>query len=336
MARWGKWDGNCGVPCNPLGEVISVGRVSLATEQPAWLKQQNLSIDLAKPDSIRKVIRAVKPNLIVNAAAYTAVDKAEEQADLALAINGAAPGVLAEEAQQLECGLIHYSTDYVFDGSGEKPWQEDDTPAPINTYGRTKLAGEAAIGAQGAGHLILRVSWVHGVHGANFVKTMLRLAANRTELSIVNDQVGAPTSARVIADATANILAQISSNTYHELKERGGTFHLACQGETNWYEYAQEIFRQARERGLSLAVKQVKPIPTNAVSGPCQKALKLANELSAVGGTISSEAAPLEDCPGARSGGIYPAESAGSRTGRTKSFAPDFSRRSRRLVLISF
>lgn len=255
-----------------LGEVIAVGR-NAAVEQPAWVRQQKLTIDLAKPDSIRKVVRVVQPHLIVNAAAYTAVDRAEEQTDLAMAINGIAPGVLAEEAQRLDCGLIHYSTDYIFDGSGERPWQEDDAPNPINAYGRTKLAGEEAIRAVDAAHIILRVCWVHGVHGANFVKTMLRLAAQRPELSIVNDQFGAPTSARVIADATANLLARMPCDITGELKERGGTFHWACQGETNWYDYALEIFRQARERGLSLLVKQVKPIPTSAYPVPAKRPL---------------------------------------------------------------
>lgn len=256
-----------------LGEVIVVGRTSGALEQPTWARQQKLSIDLAKPDSIRKVVRAVNPHVIVNAAAYTAVDKAEEQSELAMAINGTAPGILAEEAHRLDCGLIHYSTDYVFDGSGERSWREEDPTSPINVYGRTKLAGEEAIRTIGAGHLILRVCWVHGVHGANFVKTMLRLAAHRPELSIVSDQFGSPTSARVIADATAHILAQLPVQVSHELKSMGGTFHLACQGETNWCEYAQEIFRQARERGLSLEVKQVKPIPTSAYPVPAKRPL---------------------------------------------------------------
>ena len=190
-----------------------------------------------------------------------------------MAVNGVAPGILAEEAKRLGSGLVHYSTDYVFDGSGDHPWREDDTPAPINTYGKTKLSGEQAIGAGGAGHLILRISWVHGVHGANFVKTMLRLGGQRPELSIVSDQVGAPTSARVIADVTAQILAQCHSDTAGDLKERGGKLHLTCRGETNWHDYALEIFRQARERGLQLAVAQVKPISTSAYPVPAKRPL---------------------------------------------------------------
>ena len=248
-----------------LGEVISVGRSSSAFERR--------HVDLADADRLRKLVREVKPQLIVNAAAYTAVDKSEEEPVLAMAVNGVAPGILAEEAKRLGAGLVHYSTDYVFDGSGDRPWREDDTPAPINTYGKTKLAGEHAIGAAGAGHLILRVSWVHGVHGANFVKTMLRLGAQRPELSIVSDQIGAPTSARVIADATAQILAQCHQDSAGDFRERGGLLHLTCRGETNWYEFALEIFRQARECGLNLAVRQVKPIPTTAYPVPAKRPL---------------------------------------------------------------
>ncbi len=252
-----------------LGDVISVAR----TENYRDPQSQHYHLDLAKPESIRELVRQVQPNIIVNAAAYTAVDKSEEQAELAQRINGVAPGVLAEEAERSHCTLVHYSTDYVFDGSGEVAWTEADQPDPINTYGKTKLAGEEAIRATGAGHLVLRVSWVHGVHGANFVKTMLRLAAQREELAIVSDQIGAPTSARVIADATANIIAQLGSDAAGELKQTGGTFHLTCQGETNWHAYALEIFRQARARGLSLAVQRVKPIPSSAYPVPATRPL---------------------------------------------------------------
>ncbi len=248
-----------------LGDVTAVDRYPWAFEPR--------QIDLADADGLRKLVREIQPDLIVNAAAYTAVDKSEEEPELAMAINGIAPGILAEEAKRLGAGLVHYSTDYVFDGSGDRPWREDDTPAPINTYGKTKLAGEEAIRASGAGHLILRVSWVHGVHGANFVKTMLKLGAQRPELSIVNDQIGSPTSARVIADGTAQILAQCHRDTAGDFRERGGLLHLTCGGETNWYEFALEIFRQARELGLNLAVQQVKPIPTSAYPVPAKRPL---------------------------------------------------------------
>lgn len=248
-----------------LGEVVSVGRSPSSTSK--------LTIDLADSDSIQSAVREVKPALIVNAAAYTAVDKCEAEIELAMKVNGEAPGILAEEAGRLGSAFVHYSTDYVFNGEGETPWREDDTPAPINTYGKSKLAGEEAIRSAGISHLILRVSWVHGVHGANFVKTMLRLAGEREELSIVSDQVGAPTSARVIADATAQILAQCQSDWAGELKEKGGVVHLTCGGETNWHEYALEIFRQARERGLPLKIQSVKPIPTSDYPVPAPRPL---------------------------------------------------------------
>lgn len=248
-----------------LGKVIALGRAVSPTNPVA--------VDLADSDSIRQAVRHVNPDLIVNAAAYTAVDKCEEETELAMAVNGTAPGILAEEAKRIDCGLVHYSTDYVFDGSGTRPWCEDDTPAPINAYGQSKLAGEEAIRAVGVSHLLFRVSWVHGVQGANFVKTMLRLAAERRELSVVNDQVGAPTSARVIADITAQVLAQTHRDPVGEWKERGGTIHLTCQGETNWHAYACEIFRQARERGLSLAIQRVQAIPSSQYPVPATRPL---------------------------------------------------------------
>jgi len=228
-----------------LGDVVALGREGL---------------DLRNPDEIRAVVREVKPSVIVNAAAYTAVDKAEDEPDLAMTINGAAPGVLAEEAKRFGAAIVHYSTDYVFDGGGDRPWHEDDQPNPLNEYGRSKLAGERAIQAVGVAHLILRTSWVYGLHGNNFVKTMLRLGAEREELSVVDDQVGAPTSARVIADITGQILAQGRGDVAGLLRERGGVVHLSCRGETSWRGFAEAIFRLARERGVPLTVGVVKPV----------------------------------------------------------------------------
>jgi dTDP-4-dehydrorhamnose reductase len=234
-----------------LGQVIAAGRTPGAGV-PA--------LDLAQPDSIVGVVRAVRPHLIVNAAAYTAVDRAETQADLAMAANGAAPGILAEEARRLGAGLVHYSTDYVFDGSGTRPWREDDPTGPLNAYGRSKLAGETAIQAAGVAHLILRTSWVHGVHGGNFVKTMLRLAGERSSLKVVDDQFGAPTSAAVVADVTVQILAQATTDLAAFLRERGGLLHVACAGETSWHAFAREIFQQASRRGALSRVPEVLPI----------------------------------------------------------------------------
>jgi dTDP-4-dehydrorhamnose reductase len=238
----------------PIGDVLAPGRIAHAG-LPA--------LDLSRPESIRSAVRNLRPHLIVNAGAYTAVDKAEEETKQAMAVNGVAPGILAEEAQRLGAGLVHYSTDYVFDGSGTQAWREDNPTAPLNAYGRSKLAGEQAIRDVGPPHLILRTSWVHGVHGANFVKTMLRLAAERTALRVVNDQIGGPTSARVIADVTSRLLAQAVPDFAGFLQARGGMFHLACGGETSWYDFALEILRRAKARGKILAVQDVTPVTSD-------------------------------------------------------------------------
>ncbi|RUS95246.1 NAD(P)-dependent oxidoreductase [Dulcicalothrix desertica PCC 7102] len=215
-----------------LGEVISVGR---GASHP-------MQMDLAQPDSIRSVIREVKPDLIVNPAAYTAVDKAESEAELAMAINGIAPGIIAEEALKLGAGIIHYSTDYVFDGKSHIPYTESDEPNPQNVYGKSKLAGEQAIQAVGAPHLILRTSWVYGLRGKNFLLTMLKLAREREEIRVVDDQIGAPTWSRMIAEATAQILSQAEGNVSDFLVDKGGLYHLTASGQTSWYGFAKAIF----------------------------------------------------------------------------------------------
>lgn len=198
-------------------------------------------VDLSQPDSIRKVVRAVEPAIIVNAAAYTAVDKAESEPDLASAINGAAPGILAEEAKRLGSLLIHYSTDYVFDGTKQGPYLETDTPNPLNVYGKTKLAGDQAIQWVGGDYLILRTSWVYGARGQNFLFTILRLASERPELRIVDDQFGAPTSSECIAQATVDILAQLSFPAKSGLQGRSGIYNLTNSGETTWFGFAKAI-----------------------------------------------------------------------------------------------
>lgn len=210
-----------------LGEVIACDRRQL---------------DLAQADSLRAAVRAMGPTVIVNAAAYTAVDKAEAEPAAADAINALAPGILAEEAKRMGALLIHYSTDYVFDGTKATAYTEDDTPAPLSAYGRSKLAGERAIVAAGARHLIFRTSWVFGLHGANFMKTMLRLGKERDELRVVGDQVGAPTWTRHLADVAALTLAR------KEIPD--GLYHLAAAGETSWHGYAEAIFAAARAAGL--------------------------------------------------------------------------------------
>lgn len=215
-----------------LGEVIAVGRDA----------SHPIQMDLAQPDTICSVIREIKPNLIVNPAAYTAVDKAESEPELAMAINGIAPGIIAEEAVKVGAAIIHYSTDYVFDGESNIPYTEEDEPNPQNVYGQTKLAGEQAIRAVGALHLILRTSWVYGLRGKNFLLTMLKLAREREEIRVVDDQIGAPTWSRMIAEVTAQILSQSKGNVSDFLTEKGGLYHLTTSGQTSWYGFAKAIF----------------------------------------------------------------------------------------------
>jgi dTDP-4-dehydrorhamnose reductase len=215
-----------------LGEIIAVDRAQM---------------DLADLDRVREVIRNVRPDLIVNPAAYTAVDQAENEAGLAMRINGEAPAVMAEEANKLGAAMIHYSTDYVFDGKKAAPYGEDDPTCPINTYGRSKLAGEQAIQASGVPHLIFRTSWVYGTRGKNFLLTVRRLADEREELRIVNDQRGTPTWCRTIADSTAHVVASLcvgQKNTGIDQDlwlKKSGLYHIAAQGQTTWYGFAQTI-----------------------------------------------------------------------------------------------
>ena len=209
-----------------------------------------LTLDLSQPDSLRSVIREVQPQLIVNAAAYTAVDRAESEPELAMAVNGVAPGIMAEEAKRCGASMVHYSTDYVFDGTKGSPYVETDPTNPLNVYGQTKLAGELAIASVGVPHFIFRTSWVYGLRGQNFLLTMLKLARERSELKVVNDQVGSPTWSVTIAQATAQILAQsvtqstaLESGDFSELMSlRSGVHHLTSTGETSWYGFAKLIF----------------------------------------------------------------------------------------------
>ncbi|NJM71357.1 MAG: dTDP-4-dehydrorhamnose reductase [Scytonema sp. RU_4_4] len=216
-----------------LGEVIAVGRD---------ISSLSLRMDLSQPDTIRHVIREVQPDLIVNSAAYTAVDQAESEPELAMAVNGIAPGMIAEEAKLLGAGVIHYSTDYVFNGHQATPYSEQDEPEPQNIYGKTKLAGEKAIQAVGVPHLILRTSWVYGLRGKNFLLTMLKLAREREELRVVDDQVGAPTWSRMIAESTAQILSQGTQDLIGFLSKKSGIYHLTATGQTSWYDFAKAIF----------------------------------------------------------------------------------------------
>jgi len=223
-------------------------------------------MDLSRPDSIRSIVREIAPHIIVNPAAHTAVDKAESEPDLAMAINGTAPGVFAEEAKKLDALVIHYSTDYVFNGSKTSPYVESDTPDPQSVYGKTKLAGELAIIASGCKHIILRTSWVYGVHGGNFVKTILRLAKERNELRIVADQYGAPTWARLLAESTAQIIP-------HYTEDKSGVYHLTSSGRINWHQFAEEIVRLARQYDETLKDKplSIHPIATHEYPVPAKR-----------------------------------------------------------------
>lgn len=222
-----------------LGEVVACDRRAL---------------DLGDADALRSVLRATKPSVVVNAAGYTAVDRAESEPAAAEAVNGLAPGILAEEAKRCGALLVHYSTDYVFDGAKGAPYTEDDAPAPLSAYGRSKLAGERAIAAVAGRHLILRTGWVFGLHGANFIKTILRLARERDELRVVADQRGAPTWTRHLADATALLLARRDAAE--------GLFHVAAAGEATWHGYAEAIVATAAAAGLIERAPHVLPIAT--------------------------------------------------------------------------
>lgn len=234
----------------PLGEVVALD-----------FDSEVLCGDFMRPEKLVQTVRTVHPDVIVNAAAYTAVDKAQSEPELARLINALSPGVLAEEAERLGAWMVHYSTDYVFDGRGQQPWVETDRPAPINVYGETKLEGEQLIMARCRRHLIFRTSWVYAARGGNFAKTMLRLAQERERLTVIDDQIGAPTGADLLADVTAHALRQVQ-----HMPESAGLFHLVAGGETSWYGYAQYVIGHARRSPVAPTIKvvSVDPVPTAA------------------------------------------------------------------------
>lgn len=250
------------VSLQPLGEVKALSRVDA---------------DLANPAALREVLgriaKTFQPTVIVNAAAYTAVDKAQTETELAHAANSASPAVLAELAKTWNATLVHYSTDYVFDGSGTQPWQESDTTNPLSVYGQTKRDGELAIAALCPKHLILRTSWVVGTHGGNFLKTMLRLAAERDALRVVADQVGAPTSTELLADVTVKLLQAMADAADNDA--RWGTYHVAAAGEVSWHGYAQHVIAGALQRGAQLKAspEAVSPITTAEYPVPAPRPL---------------------------------------------------------------
>ncbi len=223
--------------------------------------------DLADPDQTRALVRDAAPDVILHAAAYTAVDRAEEEIDLARDLNARAPRVLAEEALARNALFVHYSTDYVFDGSKPSPWSEDDAPRPLNAYGLTKLEGEQAIRETGGRYLIFRTSWIYGHHGQNFLLTMLRLAGKRERLTIVDDQFGAPTSSIAVARATHSIVSGVLAGRFGGTEEWAGLYHMTCAGSTSWFGFAQAIFARASER---LGIKAPEIVPIDSAGYPAK------------------------------------------------------------------
>ncbi|WP_312300763.1 dTDP-4-dehydrorhamnose reductase [Diaphorobacter nitroreducens] len=224
--------------------------------------------DFANPEGVRETVRALRPDVIVNAAAHTAVDKAESEPEIARLLNATTPGMLAEEAARLGAWLVHYSTDYVFDGSGTRPWVETDAPAPLSVYGATKLEGEQRIQQTGCHHLILRTSWVYAARGGNFAKTMLRLGSERERLTVIDDQWGAPTGADLLADVTAHAVRHLQSRPGD-----GGLYHCVASGETNWHSYAKYVLEHARQAqpAIELKATEVAPVPTSAFPTPARR-----------------------------------------------------------------
>jgi dTDP-4-dehydrorhamnose reductase len=237
------------------GSVVAVGRET---------------VDFADGEQLRTVVRSASPDVILNAAAYTAVDRAETESDLALAVNALAPRILAEEARSRNALLIHYSTDYIFDGKKSEPWTESDKPLPLNIYGASKLAGEQAIQQVGGNFLIFRTSWVYGPHGKNFLFTMLRLARERSTLSIVSDQIGAPTTSIELARATHSVVAGLLAGRFGSPQQCAGIYHMSCAGSTSWFGFAQAIFARASAL-LGVKTPELVPISTKDYPTPATR-----------------------------------------------------------------
>jgi dTDP-4-dehydrorhamnose reductase len=245
---------------SPLGELIALDHDS-----------SDHCGNFANLSGLADTVRAIRPDLIVNAAAHTAVDKAESEPELARTLNALAPQVLATEAAKLGAWLVHYSTDYVFDGSGDTPWVETDTPGPLSVYGATKLEGEQLIAQSNPRHLIFRTSWVYAARGGNFAKTMLRLAQERDRLTVINDQTGAPTGADLLADVTAHAIRQVTCQPDGD--KDAGLYHLVADGTTNWFEYAKHVLAQAQlvQPAIQIKASQVDPVPTSAFPTPAKR-----------------------------------------------------------------
>jgi len=247
----------------PLGELLTLDRHSTSA-----------CGDLSQPDALVQTVLNFQPQVIVNAAAHTAVDKAESEPDLARLLNATAPGALAQAAKAVGAWLVHYSTDYVFNGQGQTPWQEDDATDPLSVYGQSKREGEELIAASGCNHLIFRTSWVYASRGGNFAKTMLRLAGERDRLTVIDDQFGAPTGADLIADVTAHAIRQVTgaANSHHDAA-LSGVYHLVAAGHTTWHGYASHVIDMARQLApaLPLKVQDIAPVASSAFVTPARR-----------------------------------------------------------------
>ena len=261
----------------PLGELLALDRSSTSH-----------CGDLSNLDGLAQTVREFRPDVVVNAAAYTAVDKAETDSQTAFLVNELAPEALSSVCAATGAYLVHFSTDYVFDGSGQRPWLETDATGPVNVYGHSKLAGEKGIAHQGSQHLIFRTSWVYGTEGGNFAKTMLRLAQERERMTVINDQFGTPTGAALLADVTALALKASQPLT--------GIFHLAAAGETTWYAYAEYVLAKAKQLkpSLSYAVKEVLPVPTSEFPTPAQRPLNSRLQCSRLEQALQLQLAPWQ------------------------------------------
>lgn len=241
----------------PLGELVALD-----------FDSTDFHADFSRPEQLADTVLKVRPDVIVNAAAHTAVDKAESEPEFARKLNATSPGVVAEAAQQIGALMVHYSTDYVFDGSGSKPWKEDDATGPLSVYGQTKLEGEQLVAQNCAKHLIFRTSWVYAARGGNFAKTMLRIAKERDKLTVIDDQFGAPTGAELLADVTAHAIRATLQDP-----SKAGLYHAIAGGETTWYGYARFVLEMAQQAGVELRAgpQAVEPVPTSAFPTPAKR-----------------------------------------------------------------
>ena len=246
-----------------LGEVVALDFDSL-----------DFCGDFTNLAGLAATVEAIRPDVIVNAGAHTAVDKAESEVALVRTINALAPAALAQAAKRVGAWMVHYSTDYVFDGSGQKPWHETDIPSPLSVYGRTKVESEQLIQSSGCKHLIFRTSWVYAARGGNFAKTMLKLAQEREQLKVINDQIGAPTGAELLADATAQVLQIVCAQPDKSL-EYSGIYHLVAAGSTNWFDYANHVINYAKKTkpGLNIIARSVEPVPSSAFQTAAKRPL---------------------------------------------------------------